>query len=51
MLLINNTLDNKKSGQNFQNLELSTLVEQNGGKSNFFDDDLKLLYLIFLRFR
>lgn len=27
MLLINNGLENKKSGQNFQNLELSTLVE------------------------
>ena len=27
MLLINSELGNKKSGQNFQNLELSTLVE------------------------
>jgi len=41
--LIDNDLQNKKSGQLSKKIELSTLVEQSGVISNFFKSDLELL--------
>lgn len=43
ILLIDNDLKNKKSGQLSKKIELSTLVEQRGVISNFFESDLRLL--------
>ena len=44
------TFEPKKTSQKNRNV-LVRIVEQGGGKSNFFKEDLRQLYLIFLKFQ